>query len=210
MLAFWFESGLVLSAYLFLAEELGISATQYRPLSYLLQLVFVVKLFSFLKWITSCFCVHRYFFKMACIFCNQMYRSQELKDRCMYVWICTKGNLSCNLTCYNVQYVCIVFDWGNFYAEWNICFSHLHFWSLPFLCHPRSFLYVNSAFLSLLKLKQLAHVQPCSLCYDSIQLYGSSWWSRYGASTKLKLYGVMKPSGLVLHSCFSLKSLYLI
>lgn len=50
-----------------------------------------------------------------------MYRPQELKERCMYGLVQSK-NLSCNLTCYNVQYVCIVSDWGNFYAERNFCF----------------------------------------------------------------------------------------
>lgn len=53
-------------------------------------------------------------------FVTKMYRPRA--KRKMYVWTCTKENLSCNLTCYNVQYVCIVFDWGNFYAESNLCF----------------------------------------------------------------------------------------
>ncbi len=53
-------------------------------------------------------------------FVTKMYRPRA--KRKMYVWTCTKDDLSCNLTCYNVQYVCIVFDWGNFYAERNLCF----------------------------------------------------------------------------------------
>lgn len=141
-------------------------------------------------------------------FVTKMYRPQELKERCMYGLV--QKNLSCNLTCYNVQYVCIVFDWGNFYAERNFSFFRTYIFdpylycAIPDLCSL-----FTSAYLLQFKLKQLADAQPWFLCYDLIQLYGLSW-SQYGASTKLMLYGVMKNSGLVLHSCFSLKLLYLI
>lgn len=105
------------------------------------------KLFNYLKLNISCFYVHRYF-KTACIFCNQDVQTARA-ERKMYVWTCTKENLSCNLPCYNVQYVCIVFDWGNFYAERNLCwffllfFLRLHFWSTPLLCNPRALLFVQ-------------------------------------------------------------------
>lgn len=77
-------------------------------------------------------------------FVTKMYRPEELKRK-MYLWTCTKENLSCNLTCYNVQYVCIVFDWGNFYAEWDLLFFCCTYISDPvlLLCHPRSLLFVH-------------------------------------------------------------------
>lgn len=79
---------------------------------------------------------------MACIFCNQDVQTLRAKRK-MYVWTCKKENLSCNLTCYNVQYVCIVFDWGTFMENEPFVFSHLHFWPVPLLCHLRSSLFVH-------------------------------------------------------------------
>lgn len=146
---------------------------------------------------------------MACIFCNQDVQTTRAKEK-MYVWTCTKETLRCNLTCYNVQYNCIAFDLGNFYAETNFQLLHLHFWSSPLMCHPRP-LFTSA---SLLQFNLQNTWQMCShavLCYDLIQLYVSSWWrSQYGASTELMFNWVMKTSGFVLVSCFSLKLLYLV
>lgn len=111
---------------------------------------------------------------MACIFCNQDVQTTRAKEK-MYVWTCTKETLRCNLTCYNVQYNCIAFDLGNFYAETNFQVLHLHFWSSPLMCHPRPLF--TSASLSQLHLQNTW--QMCShdvLCYDLIQLYASSCW----------------------------------
>lgn len=74
----------------------------------------------------------------------------------MYVWICTKGNLNCNLTCYNVQYVCIVFNWGNLFCSqflgFHTCIFELYLYcAILDLC----FLLI-SALLLQVKLKQLA------------------------------------------------------
>lgn len=58
----------------------------------------------------------------------------------MYVWICKKekkkkkGNLSCNLTCYNVQYVCIVFDGGTFMQNETLVVRIYIFDPSLFLC----------------------------------------------------------------------------
>ncbi len=109
----------------FVADKADVCATEYRTLSYLLQFGSVIKQFSYLKLIISCFHVHR-FFKMACIFCNQDVQTARSKRK-MYVWTCTKENLSCNLSCYNVQYVCIVFNWGTFMQKETFVYSHLHF-----------------------------------------------------------------------------------
>lgn len=131
---------ITLNAHLFLADKADFCACKYRTLSLLLQLGSVVELFNFLKLII-CFHVHR-LFKMACIFCNQDVQTARSKRK-MYVWTCTKENLSCNLSCYNVQYVCIVFNWGTFMQKECFVSSHRHFWSVLLLCHPRFLLFCS-------------------------------------------------------------------
>lgn len=150
---------------------------------------------------------------MACIFCNQDVQTLRAKRK-MYVWTCTKGKMSCNLTCYNVQYVCIVFDWGNFYAERHLfsLFSTPTFLIQTFTVPSQIFAVCSClppcrSFM----LQQLADVQPCFLCYGLIQPCCSSWLrSQNGVSTKLIRYGVMEK----LRPCFtlpfqSIKLLYL-
>lgn len=56
-------------------------------------------------------------------FVTKMYRQQDQKERCMYGLV-QKENLSCNLSCYNVQYVCIVFNWGTFMQKECFVSSH--------------------------------------------------------------------------------------
>ena len=148
---------------------------------------------------------------MACIFCNWDVQTARAK-REMYVWTCTKENLSCNLTCYNVQYVCIVFDWGNFYAERKFCFFAPTF-LIPTVTVPSQIVAVCSLQPPCCILSwnnwQMCSLAVCAMIWFSCVARGGEG-SQCDALTKLKLYGVVKNSGLVLHSCFSLKLLYLI
>lgn len=123
----------------------------------------------------------------------------------MYVWTCTKENLSCNLTCYNVQNVCIVFDWGNFYAERNI-------W---FICTHISDLYLYCVIPDLCSLRPPGRCLKCKTTGRCAALLSVLWFDSavwlivVEVTTKLMFYGVMTYSGLV-HSCFSLKLPYIV
>lgn len=134
-----------------------------EPSSYLLQLGSVVKLLNYLKLNLSLY-VHRYF-RMACIFCNQDVQTLRAKRK-MYVWTCTKENPSCNLTCYNVQYVCIVLDWGTFMKNELLFFR-------TYISDPYLYCAISDLHSVLFSLRiaeesqQLADVQPCfSFCFS--------------------------------------------
>lgn len=129
---------------------------------------------------------------MACIFCNQDVQATRKEEKKMYVWICTREP-NCNLTCYNVQYFCIVFDLWTFMPIEIfdlvdlVCYPRCR--ALPFTTHPG-----------------LSSLWPPSCCFRwntgqmcaFILLRDSSLWRRKcGASTELMYQGVIKTLGPV-------------